>query len=425
MKKLSFVLGILGFIGMLGWAIFGIHSVKAGHSLEESSVIVFEHVNLIDGISNVPLKNMTVVIENGKITDVTDAIISLPIKAKRFNLSGLWLLPGYIDAHIHPTSIEDAKRMLASTGMTTGRSMFTVHYIDVEIRDRHRHGEFDLPDILSAGYPAVPNFRRYPINNIESIFIEYPKLSYLRGSTDIGVAGVKQIVDANLDRKVDVIKVYATNSCCDPSIDPRGRTLSNEQLVAAVGEANKSGIPVAAHAYGDEAVVAVVQAGVYSVEHGVYLSDKTLKIMKDKNVFFVPTISVYKLQVPTMFNVPDASDARRHDLAVNIRDAARRAYKMGLRIIAGADGAACIGDEIEELVKIGMTPMEAIKSATSKSADALGISKRTGSVQRGMEADLIVLNSNPLDDIKALGKIVMVVNDGKIVSNHLPQTRTK
>jgi imidazolonepropionase-like amidohydrolase len=191
--------------------------------------------------------------------------------------------------------------------------------------------------------------------------------------------------------------------------------------VSAVAEARNAGIPVAAHAYGDDGIVAAVRAGVSSIEHGVYLTDATLELMKEKNVFFVPTISAFPKKNLTESNVSgsDTLAARLLDMAISLRDACRRAHKMGIRIIAGTDNGAGIGKEIKELVGIGMTPMEAIQAATSRSAEALGISKRTGSIQPGLEADLIVLEANPLEDIKAVGKVVLVVNDGRIITNHL------
>jgi imidazolonepropionase-like amidohydrolase len=410
--------------------------------------LVLEHANLIDGISDAPQRDVTVVVAEGKINVVSAARISLPANAQRFDLSGRWLLPGFIDAHIHPMDLEAIQSMLASDGMTTGRSMLTIRYFDVELRERHRRGEFDIPDILAAGYPVVPNIGIFPIPNMSAVFLflDHPQLKDLRGVADIGVAGAQRLVRANLDRHVDVIKVFATNRAWDLSIDPRGRALSNEQLVAAVAEAHNAGIPVATHAYGDDGVAAAVRAGVSSIEHGVYLTDATLELMKKKNVFFVPTISAFPppgqtervLSFLAVTLVPPASlicqalrlrviaysddslAARAQDMAVSVRDSARRGHKMGLRVIAGTDGGGSIGEEIMELVGIGMTPMEAIQAATSRCAEALGISKRTGSIRPGSEADLIVLDGNPLEDIKAVINVVLVVNDGRIAANRLP-----
>jgi len=382
----------------------------------EAPVLVLEHANLIDGISSAPRRNVTVVVAEGKIKGVSAERISPPANAERFDLSGRWLLPGFIDAHVHPYSIEYAKRLLAIDGMTTGRSMVTARYVDVELRERHRRGEFDIPDILAAGYSVHPSNISEHRPDLEAIFKDLPR------DADIGVAGAQRLVRANLDRHVDVIKVFATYaaSVLIPGIDPRDRALSNEQLVAAVAEARNAGIPVAAHAHGDEGVAAAVRAGVSTIEHGTYLTDATLELMKEKNVYFVPTISAF-VQVGTESKASgaDALAARMQGMTVSVRDAARRAHKMGLRVIAGTDGAR-ISEEITELVGIGMTPMEAIQAATSRCAETLGISKRTGSILPGLEADLIVLNGNPLQDIKAVGNVVLVVNDGRIAANRLP-----
>jgi imidazolonepropionase-like amidohydrolase len=421
LRRILFMVTGLIIAGSLILAFLVIPFVRMVRTHAKAPVLVFEHANLIDGISDTPQRDMTVIVTEGKINVVSATKISLPANAKRFDLSGLWLLPGFIDAHIHPFYIHNAKRMLVKDGMTTGRSMFTVRYLDVKLRERHRRGEFNIPDILAAGYAVLPNIGIFPIP-MAAIFKEHPQLKSLRGISDIGVTGAQQLVRANFDRQVDWIKVFATNRALNISIDPCGRALSNEQLMAAVAEARSAGIPVAVHAYGDDGVVAAVRAGVSSIEHGVYLTDSTLELMKEKNVFFVPTISAFQLQGQTKSNTSgaDTLTARKQEMAVSVRDAARRAYNMGMRVIAGTDGGGSIGDEITELVGIGMTPMESIQAATSRSAEALGISKRTGSIQLGLEADLIVLKANPLEDIKAVCNVVLVVNDGRIVANRLP-----
>jgi imidazolonepropionase-like amidohydrolase len=254
------------------------------------------------------------------------------------------------------------------------------------------------------------------------IYGDHPQLKDLRPGADIGVAGAQRLVRANLDRHVDLIKVYAEGRAFFPQRDPRGRALSNEQLVAAVAEARHAGTPVAAHAYGDEGAAAAVRAGVSSIEHGVYLSDATLELMKQANVFFVPTILLnpFPARSEGYASNADTRTARRRDRAAGVRDSARRARNMGLRVIAGTDGKGSIGDEIVELLGIGMTPMEAIQAATSRCAEALGISQRTGSIRPGLEADLVVLDGNPLEDIKAVRRVVLVVNDGRIAANRLP-----
>jgi len=437
------------FIVLVVFALFG--SCKNTPSTPATSkppVLMLEHANLIDGVFDAPQRDVTVVVAEGKISVVSAAPISPPANAERFDLGGRWLLPGFIDAHIHPMDLKAIQSMLARDGMTTGRSMLTIRYFDVELRERHRRGEFDIPDILAAGYAIAPNIGKFPMYELSDTFLfsDHPQLKDLRGVADIGVAGAQRLVRANLDRHVDVIKVFATNTAWELNNAPRGRALSNEELAAAVAEARNAGIPAAAHAYGDDGVTAAVRAGVSSIEHGVYLADATLELMKIKNVIYVPTISAFRppgqgqrvLSFLAVTLVPPASlicqawrlrdkansddslAAREKDMAISVRDSARRARKMGLRVIAGTDHGGSIGEEIMELAGIGMTPMEAIQAATSRSAEALGISKRTGSIRPGLEADLIVLDGNPLENITAVLNVTLVVNDGRIAANRLP-----
>ena len=411
---------------MLAFVVVASAGVLILRGPSEAPVLVFEHANLIDGISGTPQRNMTVVVTGGKIDVVSAASIAPPANAKRFDLGGRWLLPGFIDAHVHPNDIWSAKRWLMTDGMTTARSMFTVHYMDVALRERHRRGEFDIPDILAAGYPVLPNIGTFPIpGGMTAIYVDSPQLKDLRKGADIGAAGARRIVRANLDHHVDLIKVYVTNRAWFPDSDPRGRALSDEQLVAAVEEARSAGLPVAMHAYGDDGILAGVRAGVSTVEHGVYLADATLAAMKENGVSLVPTICEFPTpqppgQVENRAPGADAMAARHREMAASVRDSARRAHNMGVRVLAGTDNAGSIGDEIVNLVGIGMTPMEAIQAATSRSAEAFGISKRTGSIRQGLEADLIVLDGNPLEDIKTVKKVVLVVNDGRIAANRLP-----
>jgi imidazolonepropionase-like amidohydrolase len=184
---------------------------------------------------------------------------------------------------------------------------------------------------------------------------------------------------------------------------------------------------VAAHAHGDEGAAAAVRAGVNTIEHGTYLSDTTLKLMQERNVCFTPTLAAWAMDINPSSESPEAvaMAIRSRAMLPRARETARHAHQMGVRVIAGADSGYTpddphrLSDEMFELVGIGMSPMEAIQAATSKSAECLGISKRTGVIRPGFEADLIVLDHNPLDDINSVRDVLLVVNGGKIAVNHL------
>jgi len=410
---------------LVGWGVFALVIVVGlGVAVTRGSaaapILVLEHANLIDGVSDTPQRDVTVVVADGRISAVSPATFSPPAGATRVDLKGRWLLPGFIDAHGHAVNIGVSS--VLGHGVTTCRSMFSPHYMDVALRDRHRAGDLDIPDILASGYPMVPDIGTFPIPfGMEGIYVDQPGLKDLGRGKNIGIAGVRRLVRANLDHHVDLIKVFATNRAWFPESDPRGRALSDEQLAAAVAEARTAGIPVAVHAYGDDGVAASVRAGVSTVEHGVYVADATLALMEERGVSFVPTIVAFAPPTPaeTTSTEADALPARRRDMATAVRDSARRAHAMGLSVLAGTDGGGTIGEEIVELAGIGMTPMAAIQAATSRSAAVLGIAKRTGSIRQGLEADLVVLDGNPLDDIKAVTKVVLVVNNGRLVVNRL------
>lgn len=390
---------------------------------QTAPVIVFEHANVIDGVSPEPLRDATVVVREGKIESIGTSEKNFPPSAQHFDLSGKWMLPGFIDAHVHPFTLKGAQNMLKA-GVTTGRSMLTPHYTDVGLRELHRRGDTDIPEILAAGYPIIPIPTQLDMTDM---FLDMPQLDDLRKDSDIGVEGVRRLVRANLDHHVDVIKVFATERAGIPTTDPRKRMLSDVELAAAVDEAHKAGVPVAAHAHGDEGAAAAVRAGVNTIEHGTYLSDGTLKLMRERDVCFTPTLSADAMLANPTSNSPEAVAlaVRCRGMLPRAREAARHAHQMGVRVIAGSDSDYSpndphrITDEMFELVGIGMSPMEAIQAATSTSAECLGISKRTGSIRPGLEADLIVLDQNPLADINAVRDVLLVVNDGKIAFDHL------
>lgn len=393
---------------------------------QTAPVLVLEHANVIDGIAPEPARDVTVVVEDGRIVSVSPTPPSLPPGAQRFDLAGRWLLPGLIDAHVHTDSMEGAHSMLAA-GVTTGRSMFTNYYADVGLRELHRRGDVDVPELLAAGYPLVPNLVRFQ-PDLSPLFFDMPQLDDLRKDADIGPGGVRRIVRANLEHHVDVIKVFATDRAGVATSDPRRRLLSDEELAAAVAEARKAGVPVAAHAHGDEGAAAAVRAGVSTIEHGTYLSDATLILMRQQNVCFVPTLSAAAMGTspgPSASAEAVALAIRERAMLPRARDAVRRALQMGVKVIAGADSGYTpddphrVTDEMAELAASGMTPLEAIQAATSRSAECLGISKRTGAIRAGLEADMVVLDRNPLDDINAVREVLLVINDGRIAVNHL------
>jgi imidazolonepropionase-like amidohydrolase len=403
------------------------NSAQEQRDAREASVyilptLILEHANVINPLSEQPLLDQTIVVREGKIWSVSSESVSMV--GERIDLKGAWVLPGLIDVHIHPLGIAGARRML-SLGVTTGRSMFAWNYADVGLRALHNRGDADIPTILASGYPVLA----YPVlfkPDITALFLDNPSLDDLRSSDRIGPEGARRVVRANAERQVDWIKVFANERAGILETDPSTRNLNDEELAAAVGEATRLGLPAAVHGYSDEGVSAAVRAGVRSVEHGSLITEPTLELMRDRGVYFVPTLSPFSLELS-----PDAPPEVRplRPRAQKMLESGRRAIAMarrlGVPVVAGADtgydeGETTVIDEIIELASAGLPNLEAIRSATTVAADCLKISAAKGAVKRGLDADLVAYTDNPVKNLTALRSPVLIINGGKVFLNKLP-----
>jgi imidazolonepropionase-like amidohydrolase len=385
-------------------------------SQSKETVLVLTHANLIDGVSPEVLPDATIVVRGGRIESVATNVAIAPPGAQIVDVKGRWLLPGFVDAHAHLFDLSSARRAL-QYGSTTVRVLGVEHFVDVGMRELHNAGWTDLPAVVAAGYQIRPDIgTAWP-----GFLLDFPNLnrfvSGLRGADNL-----RLVVQVLAEHHVDLIKILATERATPPETDPLKRTFSDEEMSAIVDEARKAGLNVAAHAHSDEGARGAVLAGVHSIEHGTYLSDETLTLMKARGTYLVPTIATW----------PDDNDdnpvfnRQARAMQPHARDSAARAWKMGVKVVAGTDityGATGLGhsmaDEIAALVQIGMPPMEAIKAGTSVAAECLGIEKRTGTIKAGMTADFIAVDGDPLANIEALQDLVLVIHDGKVIVNHL------
>jgi imidazolonepropionase-like amidohydrolase len=380
--------------------------------------IVITNATVIDGVAAEPLRSTTVVVRDGKIERIATGRVDAPAGATVIDLKGRWLLPGLIDAHAHLRDLTSARLVLAS-GVTTARSLGVDHFADVGIRELNHAGVADVPDVLAAGYHVRPR-------PADAFFLDVPQLADLMAGGVNGPESVRRMVRALIARGADEIKIMATERAGLPETDPRKRVYSEEELAAAVDEARKAGRGVAAHAHGDEGAAAAVRAGVRTIEHGTYLSDETLALMKARGTCFVPTIATVIDLIDPGGNYDDpALSVRGRAMLPRVREAARRASRMGVKVIAGTDtdygprSTRRLQDEMAELVQAGVSPMDAIKAATSVAAQCLGVDQRTGALRPGLEADLIAVDRDPLADVAALREIVLVVNNGRVAINRL------
>lgn len=379
--------------------------------------LVLTHATVIDGRSPRPVPDATVVLSGGKIVRIARGAVTPPADADVIDVQGRFVLPGLIDAHTHISDRAAARRALES-GVTTVRSASTPFFQDVGLRELVRRGVLAGPEVLAAGL--------FVTNDLGDNILADPRLAELANGVNTPDE-LRLLVRVNLDHGVDVIKTRATERAGLPEQDPRKQVYTEAQLRVIVEAAAAKGIPVMCHAHGDDGARAAVRAGVRSIEHGTYLSDSTLALMKQRGTYFVPTYStVVDLSEPGGDYDDPALRIRGRAMLPYIRRAVKRAHEMGVKIVAGGDtqyGPASvirISHEVVRFVELGLTPLEAIQSATTVAAELLGIERRTGSVQEGLEADLLVVGGNPLEDITALEDVLVVISNGRVAVNRLP-----
>jgi imidazolonepropionase-like amidohydrolase len=223
---------------------------------------------------------------------------------------------------------------------------------------------------------------------------------------------------------VDVIKTRGTERAGRADTDPREQVYTRHQLEVIVGEAAKHGIPVMVHAHGDEGALAAVQAGARSIEHGTYLSEGTLRLMQEKGTWFVPTyITMLEMNEEQYDSV---LRLRGSHMVPRLEQAIRSAHRLGVRFATGADSyydgksINTISLEVMYLSRFGLSNFEALQAATTSSAELLGLNEKTGRIRAGLEADLILVPGNPLEDIMAVQDVLMVMSNGQLAVQRLP-----
>ncbi len=373
----------------------------------------FTRARVLDVETGTVLEDATVLVSNGRIRSVEEGG-AVPPGFTTVDVQGLYLMPGLMDAHVHITNLADARRALLS-GVTTARSMGASHYVDVGVRELAAAGVVDAPELLAAGYHVRP-----PAG--DDLFLDHPHLARYRAGGIQGETAVRELVTAILDRNVDWIKTNATERAGLAETDPRKQFYSEAEMRVMVEVAGARDVGVAAHAHGDAGGRAAVEAGVRSVEHGTFLTPATLARMAELGTYLVPTMAIVADLTTAGGDYDSAAlQMRGRVMLPRMREMVREAHRLGVPIVASTDtgygpnSIVRVSHELEEFVGVGMTPLEALQSATTVAGGLLDVADRTGRVAPGMEADLIVLERNPLEDIRAVQDVLMVVNNGRIV----------
>jgi imidazolonepropionase-like amidohydrolase len=389
---------------------------------------------LIDGLGGAPVTDAVILIENDRITAVGRGL-AIPTGARVIDLSRSTVLPGFIDAHTHVTSqpenyMEDlfrkspidvavsahvyARRTLEA-GFTTIRDVGAGEFIDVALRNAINNGAVPGPRMQVATLTVGSTGGHGDITG----FSPYLKFGQFSGIAD-GETEIRKLVRFEVKNGADLIKLLASAGVLSEEESVGAPQFTQEEMNAVVDEARMWGRKVAAHAHGAEAIKRALRAGVASVEHASLIDDEGIRLAKEKGAYLVMDIynddyimAEYKrLGYPQKILDKEASVGRLQ------RESFRRAVQAGVKLAFGTDAGVYPhgwnGRQFAKMVEWGMTPMQAIQSATTSGADLLGWSDRVGSVQAGRYADLVAVDGDPLRDITELERVKFVMKGGVV-----------
>ena len=414
-------------------------AIAATSAHAESRRFAVRAERLIDGRAAAARGPVWVVVSGDTIEAVRT---SAPAGLEVTDLGRATLLPGLTDCHTHlmstpglprlqsmfqRSSARDAisgvnnARATLMAGFTTVRDVGGAGYVDVALRDAIDEGEIEGPRMQVATLPlSMTGGHGDPMNSIDPSWCSTAP----SGVAD-GVDEVRKQVRSDIQHGADLIKILATGGVLSARDNPRHTTYTREEMRAAVDEAKRLDRFVAAHTHGKEGIIWASEAGVRSVEHASYLDAEAARVLRRNGTYYVPTLYVVEpiFAAGNPLKISDESLAKAREVRGSMHQAFRIALKEGVRIAFGSDaGVFPHGTQSREFklyVDEGMSPMQAIQSATRTAAECMGWEKRTGTVETGRLADLIAVSGDPLADITELERVKWVMKGGRVVRDEL------
>ena len=390
---------------------------------------VLTGATLVDGSGAPPVVGQVVVVEGDRIAAVVPAREAPPGASLR--LDGLTLLPGLINCHVHlcfggeadpaaamqrdsyATTVIRAvlrARQTVEAGVTTVRDLGGRDYAELSVRDAVRAGMIPGPRVLAAG---------------RGICITGGHGWHLIGREADGADDVRRAVREQIKAGADVVKLFATGGVMTPGVDPGSAQLTLEEVRAAIEEARKAGRRTAAHAQGSDGIANCLEAGITTIEHGIFLTDPLCRRMARDGVALVPT-----LIAPAAIaggglaaGIPEFAVRKSEVVREPHLESFRLALRLGVPIAAGTDAGTPLNPhgtmvpELALMVKAGQAPLQAIHAATGAAACALGLERETGRIAPGLAADLLAVAGDPTERIEALDDVRLVMAQGRMIVN--------
>ncbi len=415
--------------------------ISCAFTFSQSRIKVIKAGKMIDVINSTVLTNQIILIDSNKIVDIGSSV-PIPPGAEIIDLSNSTVLPGLIDCHTHITSqpgdnyYDDifrrtpieyavrahiyAKRTLEA-GFTMVRDVGSDALIDISLRDAINDGTITGPRMLVSTFIIGATGGHADLTGFN------PNIDWKGNKDYTGVADgadeIRKRVRNNIKWGADWIKFAATAGVLSEEESVGAPQYSLDEMKVIVEEAHRWGRKVAAHAHGTEGIKLAIQAGVTSIEHGSLIDDEGIRMMKEKGTWLVADIynDDYILAEYTAKGYPEKIIAKEKLIGRLQRENFQKAVRAGVKVAYGTDAGVYThgwnGKQFFYMVKYGLTPMQAIQSATINAADLLDWKDKTGSITKGKLADIIAVDQNPLDEIRTLENVKFVMKEGVIYKN--------